>query len=616
MFCPNCGKNVPDGAKFCGSCGQPMIDTGKLDTGIQQPQKPAQPAQPVRQSFFPQDTAGSEGNAVPETDTVRETIDRSVEQQHSQYYDGTGYTVPQQPPMQEPPKPHKKKKGLLIGGIIAAVVIIAALVVALNFKFVSNAVMRSFASPESYYRHVEKQSTGDVIDSGTEIYDNTLMDNLATDSRTVTSNTTITVGEPVRELVESLTGQDMEWLQSVNINETVALEDGRLGINLDASLNGVAIAAAEIIADEGDIFFRVPEIREDYARIDQRTMGMSGVNIGTTSAMMTLLQDSSDVLPESNQLRKVFNRYVAVIADNIEDVEKGSDTLEAGSVSRKYTTLTVHLEDDDLARIIEALCDTAIEDEELETIICSAAETAGGDPDDIWEDLVDELENVRDRADNIAERTEIDMTVFVDGNGDICGRTVVINDYTKLEYAAPEDGSKYGIRLAVSRDDYEQFAFEGDGKNKEGNFELAVEGLHVLDIAATDFDRDNLKKGYLNGTFDISLSSFVGNQLGSELDLGGLRGLDLRDIHMVVDSSASKDKANVTMQLLLGDDEYLAISSENKASGGGKVSVPEDAMSAEDWVQKINATNLDSILDHLEDAGVPDNLLRMLFYGH
>ena len=50
MFCPNCGKNVPDGAKFCGSCGQPMIDTGKLDTGIQQPQKPAQPAQPVRQS--------------------------------------------------------------------------------------------------------------------------------------------------------------------------------------------------------------------------------------------------------------------------------------------------------------------------------------------------------------------------------------------------------------------------------------------------------------------------------------------------------------------------------------------------------------------------------------
>ena len=168
-----------------------------------------------------------------------------------------------------------------------------------------------------------------------------------------------------------------------------------------------------------------------------------------------------------------------------------------------------------------------------------AAETAGGDPDDIWEDFVDELEYAQDRADDIGNYTEIDMTVYVDGKGDIRGRTVVINDYIKLEYAAPEDGSKYGIRLAVSQDDYEQFVFEGDGKNKEGSFEMAVEGLHILDVSATDFDRDDLKNGYLNGSFDISLSSFVSNQLGSELDIGGLRGLDLRDIHLLLDSSAS-----------------------------------------------------------------------------
>ena len=163
--------------------------------------------------------------------------------------------------------------------------------------------------------------------------------------------------------------------------------------------------------------------------------------------------------------------------------------------------------------------------------------------------------------------------------------------------------------------DSEQFVFEGDGKNKEGSFEMAVEGLHILDVSATDFDRDDLKNGYLNGSFDISLSSFVSNQLGSELDIGGLRGLDLRDIHLLLDSSASKDKSNIALRLMLGDEEYLAVTSDTKASGGGKVDVPADSMSAESWVQKINATNLDSVLDHLEDAGVPDNLLRMLFYG-
>lgn len=609
MFCPNCGKTVPDGAKFCGSCGHALMDAAALNTEAQQPPKPAQPEPPVRQSFFPQDDAASANGAGQGSDTIRQTIDRSFEEQPGQDWN-SGYSAPP-----EPPKPPKKKKGLLIGGIIAAVVIIAAVAVALNFKFVSNAVMRSFASPESYYRHVEKQSMGDVIDSGTSIYDNTLMDNLAADQRTVTSDTTITVGEPVRELVESLTGQDMDWLETVNLNEIITLEDGKLGVNLDASLNGVAIATAEIVTDEGDIYFRVPEIRDDYALIDQRTMAMQGVNMGTQSALTTLLQDSSDLLPESDRLSKVLNRYVEVIVDNIEDVEKGSDTLEAGSVSQKYTTLSIHLEGDDLARIIEALCTTALEDDDLKEILGAAAETAGSDPDDVWEELVDELEYAMDNADRIADRVELDMTVYVDGKGDIRGRTVVINDYMKLEYAAPEDGSKYGIRLAVSQDDYEQFVFEGDGKNKEGSFEMAVEGLHILDVSATDFDRDDLKNGYLNGSFDISLSSFVSNQLGSELDIGGLRGLDLRDIHLLLDSSASKDKSNIALRLMLGDEEYLAVTLDTKASGGGKVDVPADSMSAESWVQKINATNLDSILDHLEDAGVPDNLLRMLFYG-
>ena len=633
MFCPNCGKTVPDSAKFCGSCGKALIDAGSFNIGAQQPEQPAQPVQPVepvqpvqpiepdqpeqpvQRSFFPQQETRSTFGG-PEQDTVRQAFDSGFEEQPGQsQYGGYGYppTEPVQPAQPEPPK---KKKGLLIGGIIAAVIIIAAVAIALNFKAVSNAVMRTFASPESYYRHVEKQSLGDTIDSAMDIYDNTIYDNLAADKRTVTANATITVSEPARELIASLSNMDMAWLEQIDINEVVTMADGKMGINMDAALNGVAIATAEIVTEDEDIYFRVPEIRDDYAKLDQQDTAYYGVSSSYQDILSTLVQHSSEILPESNKLSKILNRYVDIYTENVDEVEKGSDTLEAGSVSQKYTTLTVNLKGDDLAEIIKAVCETAMEDDDLKEIITSAAKAAEEDPDNAWDGFVRQLENTKDNADSIGDRTEIEMTVYVDGKGDIRGRTIVIDDYTKLEYAAPEKGSEYGILLAMSEDGTEQYAFEGDGKGKEGSFVLKVQGLHILDITAEDFNKDDLKKGYLNGSFDVSLSSFVSGQLGSMANIPALRGLDLRDAHLTLDSKASKDKSSFTLRLMLGDDEYLAISGDSKASNGGKVEVPEDGMSAQDWVQKINATNLDTILDHLEDAGVPDNLLRMLFHGN
>ena len=588
MYCGNCGAQLPEGARFCGSCGQPLVDPSKIDAGSDQ--------QPEVQKFFTQ----------PES--AQEPFVRGQ---------GNGYPDPYDDGFAPAPEPRKPKKiGWIIGAAAALVVIVAAVLVALNFKVVSNAWMRTFSSPESYYRHVEKQAMADVIDTGVDVYERTPAEH---DSYTSEVTTKIVVGEPVRELAESLVGLDMDWLESAGLWEKVTMHDGKMGLQLDVSLNESSIATADLVTDGEDIYFRVPDIRDDYARIDQRDL-MGGGAVSVQSTRVTLLelaQNLPEIMPDSDRMEKMLNRYVEAIVDNIDDVDKTTQTLQADTVSQKCTALTVHLDEDSLARIIEALCDTALEDEELQQILMDLVEQIGQDPDEVWDELVEELEDVRDRADRIAEQVEIEMTVYVDGKGEIRGRTIVINDYETLEYAAPEQGSNYGLRLALTRDDFEQFVLEGSGKNDSGSFELLVEEMHILDITASDFDRDALEDGYLNGTFDIAPSPFVVNQLGNEVgqELRGLN-LDLDDVHLVVEARSKKDSGSIVLRVMMGEEEYLSVNMDSSVSyTGGEVDIPEDSISLENWTRNINISSLDVYLDRLEDAGFPSSLIRRLVYG-
>ncbi|MDW7656534.1 MAG: zinc ribbon domain-containing protein, partial [Bacillota bacterium] len=78
MYCPNCGKQNPDDAKFCESCGAP---TGAVETPKAAPPPPPPPppqysappppaySAPVQQQYYQQppsySTTGGAGNSAP-----------------------------------------------------------------------------------------------------------------------------------------------------------------------------------------------------------------------------------------------------------------------------------------------------------------------------------------------------------------------------------------------------------------------------------------------------------------------------------------------------------------------------------------------------------------------
>ena len=68
MFCPKCGKKVPEGSAFCPSCGAKLAVSTKVDAGQETKEAPKAAAAPKADDAVKQDgekTAGAAAGFAP-----------------------------------------------------------------------------------------------------------------------------------------------------------------------------------------------------------------------------------------------------------------------------------------------------------------------------------------------------------------------------------------------------------------------------------------------------------------------------------------------------------------------------------------------------------------------
>lgn len=141
MFCPKCGKEIPDTAKFCSGCGTQTIKTQapvQQQKTVQQPKPQTQPQQPVHQ---------------PKPQTQPQV---KVKQ-----------------PVQKPPKKENGgNKGVLIGIIVALAVVVIGLVGFIVSQNVVNnnkpATGNSVAQSSSVAKNSSSKAQSSTVQSSTE----------------------------------------------------------------------------------------------------------------------------------------------------------------------------------------------------------------------------------------------------------------------------------------------------------------------------------------------------------------------------------------------------------------------------------------------------------------
>lgn len=160
MFCPNCGNQVPDNAKFCGGCGYRFPE----------PEAAANEAVPQQAPVIPE--------------PVREII---PDQPVQQAYEPVPQPVPQQPYPQAVPRSGSEKKGMSSVVIFLITFLILGIIMAAVILFVYPGVLTG-KDDDSSSKSSKKSSSSAVVDDSEKDSDS--------DVTTTTTTTTVTTTKP------------------------------------------------------------------------------------------------------------------------------------------------------------------------------------------------------------------------------------------------------------------------------------------------------------------------------------------------------------------------------------------------------------------------------------
>ena len=451
-----------------------------------------------------------------------------------------------------------------------------------------------FSSPEEYYRHVESAAMADSIERFEEGYDDALQLLFYDSGQKIEMETTLELFKPAEDMLETYTGYDFSWLRTLGIAANMNLaEDGALA-ELALSLNGRDLIGAEVLADvaEGTLYGRVPLISKEYFQTD-----FDGASV--RSGVLDVLKEMAGAIPDGKTMAGILTGCVEAALEHVKNVKEGSDTLEAGGVSVKYTTLTVTLTEDELQDIAEDVCKLLKKDKDIEKYYLYLEEWGGTGIYDEFLNTLDEL------PDQIALDDDVVMTLYVDDDDVIHGRVIEYGDYI-LRNAMPEKDGKFALEMSLEDTDEDEvlWIIYGDGKRDgdtlEGAFTVEQNDTELFTIM---LDRKDADGGMPIGTCTIRPTYEYYTLFG----MYSLTARALEDFSYTL----NVDKNKAVFEVYMDDEPFLALTVRAESGPAEELPVISGAEDINRWAQSLSRS-LMSYLNYLKDSDLPPELLNQL----
>lgn len=635
MFCHICGKQLADDALFCDGCG------------AQQQAAPAKEnanEQPVEAQIINEQVEEVASEEATQTTVVAPEPAPAVEAQPVVENEAPQFVPEQQfapdfaaPVFEEPKK--KKIWGKLIPAVIA-LALVAAIV--LNLGTIIGFSIKTFGSDKAYFGYVEKKAFEGYSDDITNIY-GSVVEALEFDTA-AEGEVRLVLGDNLLQMAQTALGSmNLDWAKDISIAYDADMEGSAEAVELGIKLGDTEILALNIISDlvSGDVYLALADLNDKYLHISGNQVDLStyepsvsgAVPVPVAPASASVLgsiygnENLAKALPDEDTVNELIDKYVEIVLDQLENVEKSSDTVKVSGIEQGCTKIEFKVTQEDLINIAVAVLEEAKNDGEIEDIIkefvgfLNDEKLLEEDPSKVYEELIVNIEDAVESAKEAKaamsgeelSRELISVNDYVNGSHEIIGRDLIVAGNKYVSYATAHDGSDFATEINIAN----MVSIKGSGNDKSdvvnGKFDLTAGGMDIADIEVVDFDKDVLDDEALNGTFRI----LINKQLLSGVDAGEyaalLSGLDGVEFKFDGDKDAMKADFNV----IYNGKTLVGIATENETKGAGSVDLPDkkdivEVTDEADLEAYLKSLDLDKLYDALEDADVPAELINLL----
>ena len=459
----------------------------------------------------------------------------------------------------------------------------------------------------------------------------------------------LTVEETGKAVLGAMVGMDFSWLNTVTMDMTEIIKDGKEAINADILLNDAPVGTMNICMDLANMteYFQIPELSQNYMAIPlipsmeetiaDETGAMSEEDIAAYQAYMEeyqasmetylkIVSDMTTVLPDTKTLSTLLDRYGNILIENFGDETVTEEALSVEGVSEDCTVYEEILTEQEVLSILREVLTTAKEDQELKGLLDMWSETGGGE--DLYAQLVAGADSaLAELPEEGSEEINPEAAMFIskiwtNAEGKIVGREFGFTDetgtesYPLISWKNPSADGNSALYFELWLDT-SSITLTGSGQSGDqgltGEYVLAFDGVKTVGIGVNNLKSDTEAPGYMNGSFNFSLLD-----TGTEEEPNPLAAFGLT-ANIISDAAAQTSQVDFSLTSSGAPVVTLSVTGGYEASGES-VEMPDQAVldaalsveSEEDMTAYAEGLDWTTVLTNLGAAGVPEELINQL----
>lgn len=459
----------------------------------------------------------------------------------------------------------------------------------------------------------------------------------------------LTVEETGKAVLGAMVGMDFSWLNTVTMDMTEIIKDGKEAINADILLNDAPVGTMNICMDLANMteYFQIPELSQNYMAIPlipsmeetiaDETGAMSEEDIAAYQVYMEeyqasmetylkIVSDMTTVLPDTKTLSTLLDRYGNILIENFGDETVTEEALSVEGVSEDCTVYEEILTEQEVLSILREVLTTAKEDQELKGLLDMWSEAGGGE--DLYAQLVAGADSaLADLPEEGSEEINPEAAMFnskiwTNAEGKIVGREFGFTDetgtesYPLISWKNPSADGNSALYFELWLDT-SSITLTGSGQSGDqgltGEYVLAFDGVKTVGIGVNNLKSDTEAPGYMNGSFNFSLLD-----TGTEEEPNPLAAFGLT-ANIISDAAAQTSQVDFSLTSSGAPVVTLSVTGGYEASGES-VEMPDQAVldaalsveSEEDMTAYAEGLDWTTVLTNLGAAGVPEELINQL----